>query len=635
MAIFTRFECPRCQHVFVTEGDADAFADCPKCQSMALAIGEASSATVQGVPRGPTLGTGEGAPLAGTGGFSERTSDADKGVFSQLLESTDSFAAQPDPRENLRVPATLDDMPPAESPSDPFDESTVAAEAPSILLTRMMSDESGPVRRHEARDESVDYSDEEEVHRAPTEVLRPRRSSEPTAVRAAPEQQRTEDLGSPFSDNELDSAFDLPADDEDAWENGPPPGVPQAASAAVLDEDAWENGPPEGVPGGAPLPRPPSTGEIPRRVSNAALDLTRDEPSSGFGELSLELHEEQGDRGPGPAARRGVWDPNFHSGEMKAGAVLLSDLESGFGGVRLDEAASAGDLSGSELNALEQAFSQMAGGAPASRAEDALRQASVQAASSLLAIPTHSQLQGTAVPVPPAEGEPPALTRRQRPAHLSLSEEAKALAGIPIQPAAGSHNLALELTRGAPKQAANETPPPRPRAPDDDGGARPAEGRPSAPSREQSEVTDAVRPARARQPVAAEPGTFAGFTLARVAALALVAILLGLGGGIVIAPSPAPKPTTPRTRAEQQFSQGNQFYAEGRFDDALGSYRGAIALDRTFAPAHRAKAAALAKQQRGEEAASAYRAYLETSPGAVDAQQVREVLRRYEGEATP
>src|SRR5690606_11469430 len=78
MAIFTRFECPRCQHMFVTEGDADAFADCPKCQSMALAVGEATTGTVQGLP-----GV---APVSDEGGaFSEPTAQGG-GVFSQLLE---------------------------------------------------------------------------------------------------------------------------------------------------------------------------------------------------------------------------------------------------------------------------------------------------------------------------------------------------------------------------------------------------------------------------------------------------------------------------------------------------------------------------------------------------------------------
>lgn len=637
MAIFTRFECPRCQHVFVTEGDADAFADCPKCQSMALAIGEASSGSVQGLPRATaSLASDDGAPARTTSGapISERTSDggARGGVFSQLLESTDAFEVQVDVTgDNLRVPATLDDMPAAsDEERDVFNESTVAADLPpSVLLTRMMSDE-----------------DEDEVHRAPTEVLKPRHSpaSDPEAtIVRADVQQRTEDLGSPFSANELDSAFDLPADDEEAWENGPPPSV-ATKDPALLDEDAWENGPPPGLSQPEPsasLPRPPGTGEIARRASNAALDLTRQDMTTGEhslpDEFSMELHEERADRPVGPAERRGVWDPNFNSGEMKAGAVLLSDLEAQLGGgVRLDEAASAGDLSGNELNALESAFSQMAGGSPTSRAEDALRQASLQAADSMLSMPTHSQLQGTAVPAPPSEGEPPSLSRRKRPAHLSLSEEAKALAGISIQPAAGSQNLALELTRGVPQQPAAKQPAGAGADVDEEAmRARPA-SHPTPSTAEQIEVTDSLRGARPRPAaVPDEPGVFSGFTAMRVAALLVFAMLAGLGAGVLAAPKEKPKPTTPRTRAEQQFSQGNKFYAEGRFDDALGSYRGSIAMDRTFAPAYRAKAAALAKQRRGDEAASAYRTYLEMSPGVVDAEQVREVLQRYDGEAKP
>lgn len=645
MAIFTRFECPRCQHVFVTEGDADAFADCPRCQSMALAIGEASSGGGQPtlVRPGPSLASDDGGPVAprSVEGFGERTGDGgDKGVFSQLLESSDAPAVQHDvTSDHLRMPATLDDMPmTSDEGDDVFNESTVASDLPaSVLMTRGLSEEA-------RSDEGFDpFSDEDQVHRAPTEVLRPRQDDdERTEMKPVPS-QGPGDLGAGFSNDELESAFDLPDDDEAAWENGPPPSAAaKPATASVLEEDAWENGPPPSVPTkevSASLPRPPTTGELPRRVSNAALELTRD---AGDGdELSFELHEEERNRAVGPGERRGVWDPNFHSGEMKAGAVLLSDLEAQFsGGVRLDAAAEQGNISGNEMQALESAFSQMAGEAPGSRAEDALRQASFDAAHSLMEMPTHSQLQGSAVPAPPGETEPPSLTRRKRPAHLSLSEEAKALAGIPIQPEAGSQNLALELTRGAAATGTTTNEPPaRPRASsnDDEGRSRPSpEARFAA---EQTEVTDQVRAARPPKPRAAEvpeePGTFAGFTVMRIAALLFVAVLVGLGTGVAVAPTPEPKPTTPRTRAEQQFSEGNRFYSEGRFDDALGSYRGAIAMDRTFAPAHRAKAAALAKQKRGDEAASAYRAYLEMSPGAVDAAQVREVLQRYEGEATP
>lgn len=570
MAIFTRFECPRCQHMFVSEGDADAFADCPKCQSMALAVGEATTGTVKGVPS-------EEAPP-----FPERAGDdGEKGVFSELLDATEGFPA----------PGMSDEGP------HPFDESTVASPLPESLLGSQMMSAEDP------------YEDEDALHRAATQVL----SSPHDATAHAP---ATEDLGAPFSEMELDSAFDLPADDEDAWENGPPPSVPTKQSAPVLDEDAWEDGPPQGVPTrdtAASLPRPPSTGELPRRA-NMALDITRQDAEAGAPSDELALDA----------------DATAASGELRAGAVLLSDLEAQFGGgVRLDEAADQGALSGQDLNALEQALSQMAGGTP--RAEDALRQASQQVATSAFAIPTHSQLQ-RAVPAPPAEGEPPPLMRRQRPAHLTLSEEAKALAGIPIQATLGAGNIALDITRGS-GQAPAATAPPRPTRPEE---SRPTGPVPAPPASEASEVTEAIRPARARTvPAPEEPKLFSGFTFARVAAVVLVAVLLGLGTGVLIAPKPEPKPVTPRSRAEQQFSDGNRYYAEGRFDDAFGSYRGAISVDRTFAPAHRAKAAALAKLQRGEEAAGAYRTYLDISPSAVDAEQVREVLRRYEGEASP
>src|SRR5690606_26117978 len=119
MAIFTRFECPRCQHVFVTEGADDAFSDCPKCQSMALAIGEATGGVLTGpAPVLPALVSDVGAPVvaASQQAFAGREV-ADEpggrgGVFTQLLESTDPLSAQVDVTgDNLRIPATLDDMP--------------------------------------------------------------------------------------------------------------------------------------------------------------------------------------------------------------------------------------------------------------------------------------------------------------------------------------------------------------------------------------------------------------------------------------------------------------------------------------------------------------------------------------------
>ncbi len=102
---------------------------------------------------------------------------------------------------------------------------------------------------------------------------------------------------------------------------------------------------------------------------------------------------------------------------------------------------------------------------------------------------------------------------------------------------------------------------------------------------------------------------------------------------------------TPRTRAELQVVEGNRAYdaaiqlaargdststqaAKARFGDAVGHYKAALSFDRTLAVAHRAKGAALAKQERWDEAAAAYRDYLELDRSALDAADVREALSR-------
>jgi tetratricopeptide (TPR) repeat protein len=102
---------------------------------------------------------------------------------------------------------------------------------------------------------------------------------------------------------------------------------------------------------------------------------------------------------------------------------------------------------------------------------------------------------------------------------------------------------------------------------------------------------------------------------------------------------------TPRVRAEAQLVEGNRAYdaaaqlagrgdaasgqaALARFGDAVGYYKAALNLDRSLAVAHRGKGAALARLQRWDEAAAAYREYLAADPEAIDGVDVREALSR-------
>ena len=118
-------------------------------------------------------------------------------------------------------------------------------------------------------------------------------------------------------------------------------------------------------------------------------------------------------------------------------------------------------------------------------------------------------------------------------------------------------------------------------------------------------------------------------------------LAVGAGVGAAVTPAKAPR-NDARARAELALADGNRYYEVARYDDALGKFKNAINNDRTFAPAHRAKGAALAKQammaaqtQQGEqaqrlwdEAAAAYREYLALEPSAIDAADIKDALTR-------
>jgi hypothetical protein len=126
-----------------------------------------------------------------------------------------------------------------------------------------------------------------------------------------------------------------------------------------------------------------------------------------------------------------------------------------------------------------------------------------------------------------------------------------------------------------------------------------------------------------------------------LAAAIVLGVLVGTGVGAAVAPAKTQR-NDARARAELALADGNRYYEVARYDDALGKFKNAINNDRTYAPAHRAKGAALAKQammaaqtQQGEqaqrlwdEAAAAYREYLALEPSAIDAADIKDALAR-------
>lgn len=521
-----RFECPRCQNVFVG-GDDDAFADCPSCGALAVPAGKVTAevpsralshsdeVTAEGrTARDPSLDdrTALEAPASGPG----------QGVFSALLAD--------DIEQALRDP-----------------EGAAAAPAPQVF-----ADPTAPISRADMRAlvERSLSGEGEATDEAPSATL-------PPSLLLT---RDDDDEGSAWS-SELDD--DLDDDLGDGASRAPAAGLPPELSLEPVPE--------------RPRPAPVERTEV-------------------------------------GAFRDGVWDQNFTSQEVAPSAVLLSHLEAQVEGMQLFD----GDALGEEaFGALDRAFDEVAlrpDPAPLpSRAEDALRAMSADAAMSGFSLPMRPEDVAASVPAPPP------LRRRKEPhLHLTLSEEAKALAGIPLR----RRGESTEVTSRLPRARGIEPAPTRP----------PME-RSRAP---RSEATDPVqRPARPQgsraEALPEVPSVWSGFTLGRVAAAVVGALVVGGLLGVAIAPEPERRAPTPRARAEQRFADGNRAYQEGRYDDALGFYRGSIALDRTFAPAYRAKAAALAKEKRYEEAAVAYQAYLDVAPGAVDATAVEEVLARYEG----
>lgn len=212
---------------------------------------------------------------------------------------------------------------------------------------------------------------------------------------------------------------------------------------------------------------------------------------------------------------------------------------------------------------------------------------------------------------PPLRPPPRRTTKpaRARPSHLTLSDEAKRLAFLPARTEAPPRRRSEDFDAAQPEPALER---------------RLEAVRTVGPS---PETTELVREKRA--PRAPVPSPFAGLTFVRVAAVVLFATVLGAAGGFVLTPAPAPA-NTPRARAELKLADGNKFYDEGRYDDALGKFREAANTDGTFAPAHRAKGAALAKLQRFDEAAESYARYLDLEPSALDAADAKEAIKRRE-----
>ncbi len=83
--------------------------------------------------------------------------------------------------------------------------------------------------------------------------------------------------------------------------------------------------------------------------------------------------------------------------------------------------------------------------------------------------------------------------------------------------------------------------------------------------------------------------------------------------------------------APHYFSLAGRLYGAGRYDDAAAAFRSAIAIDPSDARFEHGLGVALEKAGRKREAAEHLRRYLELRPDAPDREQVRAVIRSFEG----
>lgn len=210
---------------------------------------------------------------------------------------------------------------------------------------------------------------------------------------------------------------------------------------------------------------------------------------------------------------------------------------------------------------------------------------------------------------PPPPGKRSAKGGRARPSHFELSDETRRAAFLPLTSEARTRP---HLDQGP--------------AVDHDR-AEPAVVGSRATASSSAEETDLVRERKERAPRPV-PSVWKGLSAPVVIGLILLALTGGGAlGAFVVAPQPKP-PSTPRARAELKLANGNRFYEQGRFDDALGEFRAALTIDPTYSIAHRAKGTALAKLQRFDEAQTAYSEYLRLEPGGLDATDVKAAIDR-------
>jgi hypothetical protein len=658
-----RFECPRCQHVFASEAADQAFAECPQCGSLALprevsaegaaVAGSAADAGLTNVDStefgamsltdalgsaGDTFSSGGGAFTSSPSGeFASDTqvapapappaSGLDSGIFQGLLPEEPAAEMPPgalhsdpgaDPLSTSEGPAEGPTL--ADVGSVPSGEGNLP---PSMALTRALSGEGAPLGDAPSADTQVS------ANPLPPSMSLTRGAGDTLSggddFEAAATRTYTADPAALFAS--LDGGGEEHSDDFDPFKGIELPSGGDSVDLSVTPGGAFAA---DGAFGDGP------TMEVAPIAGGFAPDAS--EPSVP---PEMSLSDEAGAFEGGEVTAVGPAPTQMDTEVGAVGAVTLSELERQLpAGTPLEmfNLGAGADLFGDEaFGDLERAFDDVASTPDAPVFEPVTSKTAEQLVEEAIAAQLAEEAGTPHAPRPPdAPGPPPLRLRKQtRVPHLSLTAEAIEAAALPIT------SMEMSALNPAPADPFNEVQD-SPNVNFLDEETDIVMRRPKSHAGESSPrvlgtaaVSSEGEPATSQtalKPIDGEKRLFSGFTLGRVVAAAVFFALLGGVAGGLLAPNEADKPRTKSDRAREIYAKGNRFYEEGRFDDALGDYRSALAIDPSFTPALRAKGAALAKQRRYKEAARAYEEYLERDPDAFDASQVREVLERYRGD---
>ncbi len=97
----------------------------------------------------------------------------------------------------------------------------------------------------------------------------------------------------------------------------------------------------------------------------------------------------------------------------------------------------------------------------------------------------------------------------------------------------------------------------------------------------------------------------------------------------------APTPEIPSMSARQHYQAGRDFYKKKQYSNAIKHFKQAVEIDRQYANAYRGLGVCYALTRETALAVKAYTRYLDVSPDAPDADQVRQILQGYRESKTP